>query len=106
MGDVLLQERTRQFLEDSLLGKQDIDAKVRSLLEAEYLRRLGQYRRQDRILAQKYGMTFEAFMERRIVQQEGYTWDVEQDAMDWETAVGGMRMMKRRLLELREAERV
>ncbi len=106
MGDVLLQERTRQFLQDPLLGKQDIDAKVRSLLEAEYLRRLGQYRRQDRILAQKYGMTFEAFMERRTVRQEGYTWDVEQDAMDWETAVGGMRMMKRRLLELREAERV
>lgn len=95
MGDVLLRECTRRFLEDPLLGEQDVDAKVRSLLEAEYLRRLRQYRRQDRLLAQKYGMTFEAFVERRIVQQEEYTWDVEQDAMDWETAVGGMATMKR-----------
>jgi len=106
MGDVLLRERTRRFLEDPLLGEQDVDAKVRSLLEAEYLRRLRQYRRQDRLLAQKYGMTFEEFVESRIVQQEGYTWDAEQDAMDWETAVGGMATMKRHLRELREAERV
>jgi len=106
MGEVLLRERTRQFLEDPLLGEQDVDAKVCSLLEAEYLRRLRLYRRQDRLLVQKYGMTFEEFVEHRVVQQEGYTWDVEQDAMDWETAVGGMATMKRRLQELREAERV
>ncbi len=106
MGEVLLRERTRQFLEDPLLGEQDVDAKVCSLLEAEYLRRLRRYRRQDRLLVQKYGMTFEEFVEQRVVQQEGYTWDVEQDAMDWETAVGGMATMKRRLQELREAERV
>ena len=51
-------------------------------------------------------MTFEEFTERRVVQQEGYTWDVEKDAMDWETAVDGMRTMERKLQELRESERV
>ncbi len=106
MGDLILRERTRQFLEDPLLGEQDVDTKVRALLEAEYLRRLKRYRRQDRILAQKYGMTFEEFVERRVVQQKGYTWDVEQDAMDWETAIGGMETIKRRLEQLRETERV
>ena len=106
MGEVMLQERTRQFLEESLLGEQDVDTKVRSLLEAEYLRRLGRYRRLDRILTQKYGMTFEEFIARRVVQQKGYTWDVETDAMDWETAVGGMRTMERKIQELRESERV
>lgn len=103
MGDLILRERTRQFLEDPLLGEQDIDTKVCALLEAEYLRRLKRYRRQDRILAQKYGMTFEEFVERRVVKQKGYTWDVEQDAMDWETAIGGMETIKRRLEQLREA---
>jgi len=106
MGDLILRERTRQFLEDPLLGEQDIDTKVCALLEAEYLRRLKRYRRQDRILAQKYGMTFEEFVERRVVKQKGYTWDVEQDAMDWETAIGGMETIKRRLEQLREAARV
>jgi len=106
MGETMLLERPRQFLQESLLGEQDLDTKVCLLLEAEYLRRLGRYRRLDRILIQKYGMTFEEFVARRVVQQKGYTWDVETDAMDWETAVGGMRTMERRIQELRESGRV
>jgi len=104
--EVKLREQTRQFLEDPLLGEQDLDTKVCALLEAEYLRRLGRYRRTDRNLARKYGMTFEAFLERRIVLQKGYTWEVEQDAMDWETAAGGIKTVERKLDELRETQRV
>jgi hypothetical protein len=37
MSDTVLQDDTRQLLEDSLLGEQDLDTKVRALLEAEYL---------------------------------------------------------------------
>ena len=106
MSETMLLERTRQFLEEPLLGEQDLDTKVRLLLEAEYLRRLGRYRRLDRTLTQKYGMTFEEFVACRLVQQKGYTWEVETDAMDWETAVGGIRTMERKLQELRELERV
>jgi hypothetical protein len=98
-----LLEHTRQLLEEPLLGEQNLDAKVRSLLEAEYLRRLGRYRRLDRSLAQKYRMTFEEFVTRRVVQQKGYTWDVESDAMDWETAISGMKTLDRKLQELRES---
>jgi len=106
MSEMRLMESTLQFLEEPLLGEQDLDTKVRLLLEAEYLRRLGRYRRLDRTLAQKYGMTFEEFIELRIVQQKGYTWDVETDAMNWETAVDGMRTMERKLQELGESGRV
>ena len=106
MSETRLMESTLQFLEEPLLGEQDLDTKVRLLLEAEYLRRLGRYCRLDRTLTQKYGMTFEEFTERRVVQQRGYTWDVESDAMDWETAVDGMRTMEGKLQELREPGRV
>ncbi len=106
MSETRLMESTLQFLAEPLLGEQDLDTKVRLLLEAEYLCRLRRYRRLDRILAQKYGMAFEEFMERRVVQQKGYTWDVETDAMDWETAVDGMRTMERKLQELGESGRV
>jgi len=51
-------------------------------------------------------MTFEEFVARRVVQQREYAWDVETDAMDWETAVGGMKTMERKLQELRESGRV
>jgi len=99
-------ESTLQFLAEPLLGDEDLDTKVRFLLEAEYLRRLGRYRRLDRTLTQKYGMAFEEFTEGRVVQQEGHTWNVEKDAMDWETAVDGMRTMERKLQELRGLGRV
>jgi len=104
MSGAGLLEHTRRFLEEPLLGEQDLDTKVFFLLEAEYLRRLRQYRRVDYLLTQKYEMTFEEFIAQRVAQQEGYTWDVETDAMDWETAVGGMKTMKRKIQELRESK--
>jgi len=106
MGETMLLERTWQLLQEPLLGEQDLDTKVCFLLEAEYLRRLGRYRRLDRILAQKYEMTFEEFLTHRVVQQKEYAWDVETDAVDWETAVSGMRTMERKIQELRESGRV
>jgi len=105
MSGTELLERTQRFLEEPLLGEQDLDTKVCFLLEAEYLRRLKQYRRVDHLLTQKYGMTFEKFIAQRMTQQKGYTWDVETDAMDWETAVGGMKTMKCKIQELRESRR-
>jgi hypothetical protein len=99
-----LQEQTRKLLEEPLLGGQDLDAKIRRLLEAEYMRRLVQYRRVDRNLRQKYDTTFEDFIADRVVRQEGYTWEVETDAMDWETAVDGMETMRRKLQELQHVQ--
>jgi hypothetical protein len=42
MSGAELLERTQRFLEEPLLGEQDLDTKVSLLLEAEYLRRLRQ----------------------------------------------------------------
>lgn len=97
-----LLERTQEFLHETLPGDQDLDAKVRQLIEDEYLRRLGRYRRTDLALARKYGMTFDEFIARRVPRQQGYTWEVEQDAMDWETAVSGIATVERKLRELRD----
>ncbi|MBC8218285.1 MAG: hypothetical protein H8E73_07460 [Planctomycetes bacterium] len=106
MGDITFLESTRQFLEDPLLGEQDLDTKVRLLLEAEYLRRLAAYRRVDRTLSQKYGMTWQEFLDRRVTRQKGYTWEVESDAMSWETAVDGIETMEHTLRKLRESAHV
>jgi len=99
-----LQEQTRKLLEEPLLGEQDLDAKIRRLLEAEYMRRLVQYRRGDRFLRQKYGTTFEDFIADRVVRQEGYTWEAESDAMDWETADDRIDTMSRKLQELEHVQ--
>ena len=73
----------------------------RELIEAEYLRQLGRHRRTDAALAGKYGMTFDEFIARRIPREKGYSWEVEQDAMDWETAIGGIATVERQLRKLR-----
>ena len=52
-------------------------------------------------LAQKYQMTFEDFERQRITVQQGYTWEVESDAIAWETAVDGLRTVQRLLNDLR-----
>ena len=101
MSQSILREQTCQMLEDPLLGSQDVVTKVRLLVEAEYMRRLGAYRHTDRTLSQKYGMTFLEFIDRHVAQKHGYAWEVENDAMSWETAVGGMQTMERTLREVR-----
>ncbi len=95
-----MQAETRQLLEEPLLGEQDVDAKVRRLLEAEYLRLLGRYRHLAKSLSQKYGMTFDDFLKRRVVRQKEFAWDVEKDAMDWESAVSGSKTAERKLKQL------
>jgi hypothetical protein len=101
-----LQESTRQLLEEPLLEGQDPDTRVRLLLRSEYLRRLARFHHVDRLMASKYGVQFDEFVSRRLVKEEGFSWDVESDAMNWETAIGGIRTMERKLRELHETERV
>jgi hypothetical protein len=100
MAEVVLKEQTQQWLIDPILGHDDIDAKVRRLLEAEYLRKMAQYERINQMLAQKYGLTFAEFVAQDIVAQRNYAWEVEQDAMQWETAVGGIATVQHRLQEI------
>jgi hypothetical protein len=93
-----LAEDTPGLLDDD----QALDVKARQLIEAEYLREAARYRRVDLALTREYGMSFDDFLARRITRERGYTWEVEQDAMNWETAVGGMATVERKLRELRE----
>ena len=102
MTTVDLLPRTRELLDEAMPDERNIDAKLRRLIEAEYLRELARYRRIELALAQKYDLSFEQFIAQRITRQLDYSWQVEQDAMAWETAVGGLATVKRKLKELRE----
>ena len=105
MSTIELTEQTRELLEEPLLGEEDIEIKILKLMEAEYLRRIQRYRRVDQILSKKYGMSFDEFLSRRVVAQRDFDWEVEQDAMDWETAVDGIATIKRKLARLRVMQR-
>ncbi|MCA9994147.1 MAG: hypothetical protein KDE47_05460 [Caldilineaceae bacterium] len=105
MATVELTRQTQALLEETLPNEQDIDAKVRQLIQAEHLRELGRYRRTDLALTRKYNLTFDEFTAQHTTRRMGYSWEVEQDAMAWETAVGGIATMERKLKELRELDR-
>ncbi|MBC8449153.1 MAG: hypothetical protein H8D78_15515 [Chloroflexi bacterium] len=97
---IVVSRETARHLESLPLIPSDVDSKLRSLLEAEYRRRLSRYSLTDRMLQQKYGMTYEEFEVRNVVEERGYSWEVESDAIAWETASDGMRTMQRKLQEL------
>ena len=95
MTTLQLRERTEQMLHQAVPGAQNLDEKVLLLLEAEYLHKLSRYRRANQRFERKYGMSFDEFVAQRVVRQQGYSWEVENDAMDWESAIGGIITMER-----------
>jgi len=101
-----LRESTRHLLEELLIEGQDVDAKVRLLLKSEYMRRMGSYRHIYHVMASKYGVQFDEFVARNLLREKGFSQDVESDAMNWETAVSGIRTMERKLTELQETDHV
>ena len=105
MVKVELMEQTRAFLDEALPNEQTVDAKVRQLIKAECLRELGRYRRTDFALTRKYNIPFDEFIAQQVTRQQGYSWEVEQDAMAWETAVGGIATMQRKLNDLQELDK-
>ncbi len=98
---VQISDNLAQHLQQLVIGQAtEINQKLSSLLESEYRRRLAGYSLTDRQLQQKYNMTFAEFEQQRIPEQRNYTWDVEADAMAWETAVDGIETMHRQLTNL------
>ena len=102
MENTSILDRTKKLLDEAPLTGSDLDTKVLNLLRSEYLRQLGQYRRVDLMMQQKYGVTFKEFVSMKFVQENEYSWSVESDAMEWETAISGIKTMGRKIEELKK----
>ncbi len=73
---------------------------VARLAGQELRRRLARYQLNDRLLREKYGMTLEEFETAQMVEQRGYSFEVENDHQDWDQAVDGIRTIERQLAVL------
>lgn len=99
--NLVVSEQVADQIERLDWGKaQTVDDKLSQLVATELRRRLAGYRLTDLQLRQKYGLDFEMFEQEEVTRQRGYSWEVESDAIAWETAVDGIRTMQRRLREL------
>lgn len=98
---ISISKEIAQHLDSLSFGEaKDVDEKLRTLLEAEYRRRLARYSLTDRQLSQKYNMDFKSFEKNKITKKKGYSWEVESDAISWETAVDGIETMQEQLTKL------
>jgi hypothetical protein len=77
-----------------------IEEKIKELFEYEYRRRLTRYEHVNRVLTQKYGMSFHDFEKNELIKKQGYSYEVESDSNEWEMALDGISSMKRGLTEL------
>jgi hypothetical protein len=62
MTTVTLLPRTQKLLDEAVPAENDLDAKLRRLIEAEYLRELARYRRTDLAISRKYDLSFDQFV--------------------------------------------
>jgi hypothetical protein len=54
----------------------------------------------DRQLTRKYGLSFEEFRRNRVVEQKGYSFEVESDFWDWELTLDGIETVQELLVSL------
>ena len=87
---------------EDLVPEGTFDFKLKKLIEGELVRRLSGYRHTVRMLEKKYGMDFDTFKDRRMVEKRKYSFEVESDFCDWEMGLDGIRSMEKRLSKLRK----
>jgi len=88
---------------DHLEPEGDLEFKIERLVEGELHRRLARYQLVDRQLFRKYGLSFQDFKVNRVVEQKGYSFEVETDFWDWEMALDGIATVQDMLGSLKGA---
>ena len=86
---------------DRLEPGNSLDIKIEHLVENELLGRLARYDLVDRQLTRKYGLSFEEFRRNRVVEQKGYSFEVESDFWDWELTRDGIATVQDMLASLK-----
>jgi len=62
-----------------IISEENIEKAMAKLLYNEMRRKLIEYELLYRNFNQKYGMSFEEFREKKMIEKLGYTWEVEKD---------------------------
>ncbi len=77
------------------------EKEIKEAVLGEYEKRLVLYKLTDERLKKKYGMSFMEFEKKNVVAEKGLLWEVEQDAMNWEHAVEGIRNIEEKIKKIK-----
>ena len=86
---------------DRLEPGNSLEIKIERLVENELIGHLARYELVDRQLTRKYGLSFEEFRRNRVVEQKGYSFEVESDFWDWERTLDGIATVQEILAALK-----
>lgn len=86
-------KKTSKIL-DHLIPHGDLDSKVRKVIIDDIKRRLAEFQLIDYHLQKKYGMTFDEFEEKEVIKEKGFSFEVENDYHEWDSAVDAIKTLK------------
>jgi len=96
MAAISLSDRALKLISE-LEIEGDINRKLEHLIERELIRRLTRYQLTNRLLKEKYSMSFDEFKKNKIVQKKNYSFEVESDFWNWEMSLDGIETIERKL---------
>lgn len=78
------------------------EKEIKEAVLSEYEKRLVLFKLTAEKFRKKYGISFKEFEEKNFVAEKGFSWDVEQDSMNWEHAVEGIRYLEEKIKKIKE----
>jgi hypothetical protein len=92
-------EKTTKIL-DLIIPEGDLDYKVRKILREDIKRKLTEFQLIDNRFLKKYGMTLDEFEEKNIIKEKGFSFEVESDYHEWDSAVDAIKTLKAKIEDL------
>jgi hypothetical protein len=92
-------EKTTKIL-NLIIPEGDIDYKVRKILREDIKRKLAEFQLIDNRFQKKYGMTLDEFEKRNIIKEKGFSFEVESDYHEWDSAVDAIKTLKAKIKDL------
>jgi hypothetical protein len=78
------------------------EKEIKDAVLSEYEKRLALFKLADEKFKKKYGMSFQEFEKNNLVAEKGFSWDIEQDSMNWEHAIEGIRYLGDKIKKIQE----
>jgi len=92
-------EKTTKIL-DILIPEGDLDYKVRKILREGLKRKLTEFQLIDKRFQKKYGITLDEFEKRNIIKERGFSFEIESDYHEWDSAVDAIKALKAKIEDL------
>lgn len=92
-------DKTTKIL-NLVIPEGDLDYKVRKILREDLKRKLVEFQLIDNRFQKKYGMTLDEFEKKNIVKEKGFSFEVESDYHEWDSAVDAIKTLKAKIEDL------